>query len=190
MGFSLQGITEWLERPDISALEVLRLHITQLRRQIEEQHTLCRRLEAVAAKMELSDEVTAGEFFDAIERMHNMDDKIKKYYTDEQMEQIKARGEEVGQERIRQVEAEWPKLIAEAKAEMEAGTDPTDPRVQALARRWMGLVQEFTGGDPGISQSLQNMYQQEPDVRAMSGIDMGVFEYMGKAIGGLTKDEG
>jgi DNA-binding transcriptional MerR regulator len=182
IGFPLQAIADWLERPDFSAVEVVRLQIERLREQIEWQETLCRQLEAVAAKMATDTEVTAGEFIEAIERMRRMEQDVLKYYTPEQMEQIKARGQQIGAERIRQVEAEWPALIAEVKAEMEAGTDPAGPKVQALMRRWQGLVEEFTGGDPGISQALGKMYQQEPGVRQMAGIDTAVFEYVGKAM--------
>ena len=89
----------------------------------------------------------------------------------------------MGEDRIREVEAEWPRLMDEVRAEMERGTDPADPRVQALARRWQGLVSEFTGGDPAIAQSLRNLYQNESHV---AGMDVGamrpLMEYVGKAM--------
>ena len=59
---------------------------------------------------------------------------------------------------------------------MEAGTDPSNERVQALARRWMELVREFTGGDPGIERSLNNMWRQEENIH---GIDTGEVRKMG-----------
>ncbi|SCE80569.1 TipAS antibiotic-recognition domain-containing protein [Micromonospora mirobrigensis] len=52
---------------------------------------------------------------------------------------------------------EWPELIAKVRAEQEAGTDPADPRVRALARRWMELLAAFHGGDPGLRDSLYRM---------------------------------
>ncbi len=113
----------------------------------------------------------------------------EKYYTEEQLAELKARAEQVGPERMREVEAEWPALIAEVKAEMAQGTDPADPRVQALARRWMSLIKEFTGGDPGIAQSLNNMYQNEPGVRAQAGVDMALFEYIDKALAAARQNE-
>ena len=50
---------------------------------------------------------------------------------------------------------------------MEAGTDPSSERVRTLARRWMELVNEFTGGDPGISRSLSNMWRQETEIQSI-----------------------
>jgi hypothetical protein len=50
---------------------------------------------------------------------------------------------------------------------MDAGTDPTDPKVQAMARKWYGLLDEFTGGDPGLFNSTRNMYANEDRIRDM-----------------------
>lgn len=83
------------------------------------------------------------------------------YYTPEQLAQLKQRGEQLGPDAIRAAEAEWPQLIAKAQALMEAGAAPADPQVQAVARRWKELVAAFTGGDPGIAQSLNQMWQDQ-----------------------------
>jgi hypothetical protein len=98
------------------------------------------------------------------------------------LEQLKARGEAVGQERIEEVQNEWPRLMAEVQAGIDAGMQPTDPQAQAFARRWFGLVAEFTGGDPGIFKSLKTMYQTEDRVAGMDVPSMRpMMEFMGKA---------
>ena len=107
---------------------------------------------------------------------------FEKYYTPEQLEQLKARKEQVGEERIQQVQREWPELIAEVKAAMEAGLDPAHPKAQELARRWFALINEFTGGDPGIFNSLKSMYQNEDTIHGMDVAAMRpMMEYIGKA---------
>lgn len=73
------------------------------------------------------------------------------------------------------------------KAEMQAGTDPASERVQALTKRWMGLVQEFTGGNPAIGQALNKMYHNEPSVRQQTGIDMELMAYVSQAMGAGKK---
>lgn len=40
---------------------------------------------------------------------------------------------------------------------MDTGTDPGAPKVQALARRWMELLEFFHGGDPGLRDSMYRM---------------------------------
>lgn len=107
-----------------------------------------------------------------------------RYYTPEQRAWLRERAETVGAERIREVEAEWPRLIADVRAEMERGTDPADPRVQRLAARWRGLVAEFTGGEPGIERSLRNMYAGEPALRTATGVDEEVTAYITRALAG------
>ncbi len=108
---------------------------------------------------------------------------FEKYYTPEQLDTIKKRAELLGEEQIRQGQAQWQELIEQVRAEMEKGTDPTSESVQVLAQRWMELVQQFTGGDPGIEQSLNMMYQQEgSEVASRGAVDSAMSEYIGRAI--------
>jgi hypothetical protein len=110
---------------------------------------------------------------------------IENYYTAEQLEALKQRRAAVGEERMRQAPADWAALIAEVRAAMEQGIDPADLRVQALARRWQALIDEFTGGDPGIAASLGRLWmEQGPTLAAQHGSDYDprVFEYIGKAL--------
>jgi MerR family transcriptional regulator, thiopeptide resistance regulator len=142
LGFSLEEVGDCLNRPGFSPLEVIDLHLARLRDQIELQRKLCERLEAVADHLRTAGEVSADEFLRAIEGMTIME----KYFTPEQWERIRERREEVGEESLRQMQAEWAELIALIRAEMDRGTDPGDAKVQALAQRWQRLVDESTGG--------------------------------------------
>jgi MerR family transcriptional regulator, thiopeptide resistance regulator len=83
------------------------------------------------------------------------------YYTPEQLAQLKQRAGQLGPDAIRAAEQEWPQLIAKAQALMDAGAPPADPQVQAVARRWKELVDAFTGGDPGIAESLGNLWKEK-----------------------------
>jgi MerR family transcriptional regulator, thiopeptide resistance regulator len=154
---------------------VIQLHLSQLKERIELQRTLCDHLEKVAARLRSGEEISPGEFVNTVMEVIKMSENVEKYYTPEQREYLEQRRREVGEERIRQVEAEWSELMDQVRAEMEAGTDPSTERVQALARRWMGLVNEFTGGDPGIERSVGNMWRQEETIH---GIDTGQMREM------------
>jgi DNA-binding transcriptional MerR regulator len=181
LGFSLEQVRDFLDRPDFSAVEVVRLHLKLLREQTEAQRRLCDRLERLAAALGAAEEVSAAELVRIIEDMT----MFEKYYTPEQLEQLKQRAAQVGEERIRQVEAEWPQLMAQVRAEMDKGTDPYSETVQALARRWRELVREFTGGDPALTQSLKTMYQQEPTVHGMdTGPVREMAAYVARALSG------
>jgi MerR family transcriptional regulator, thiopeptide resistance regulator len=179
LGFSLEQVKEYMTRADYDPREVVRIHMANVRRQAAELAELGARLEALALVLDSAGTASPDTFLETIEVMT----MIEKYYTSQQLEQLKQRKELVGEARIQEVQAEWPRLMAEVKAAMDAGTAPADPKAQELARRWVGLVNEFTGGDPGIFRSLSTMYQNEDTVRGMNVPDMRpLMEYVRSAM--------
>jgi MerR family transcriptional regulator, thiopeptide resistance regulator len=50
------------------------------------------------------------------------------------------------------------------------GADPSNDSVQAIARRWRELIDEFTGKNSEIEQSLNRMYQLEGVETASRGM--------------------
>lgn len=173
LGFSLEQIRDCLNGSDMPLLRVIEMHLARLREQIALQGQLCDRLAAIAQRLQRTEEPSVAELMRTMEAMSRME----KYYTPEQQEWLKERRQAVGDERIREVEAEWPRLMAEVRAAMDAGTAPTDPHVQALAARWHGLIQEFTGGNPGIEKSLSTMYENEAPQNIHPSLDPRMKEY-------------
>src|SRR5262245_48639170 len=155
LGFGLDEIRDCLDRPGFSPLEVIGLHVARLREQIELQRKLCARLEALAVHLRTAGEVSADEFLRTIEEMT----MIENYFTPEQRTLIQKCREQAGEEALQQKQEEWAELIALLRAEMEKGTDPGDAKVQDLARRWVGLLNWSTGGDPAMQQSLKRLWE-------------------------------
>jgi DNA-binding transcriptional MerR regulator len=178
LGFSLQEIRGLAGTRDQSPQAILDQRIAALDHEIEIQRRMRDRLGRVAAALRNGKQPTAADVIDAIEGMTMFD----KYFTPEQQETLRKRAETVGAERIREVGNEWPKLIAEVKQAMESNTPPTDPHVQELAKRWMALVHEFSGGDKAIEGSVAKMASNEPAARERMGFDPALFEYVGKAL--------
>jgi DNA-binding transcriptional MerR regulator len=181
LGFDLQESQECLERPAFPLQRVVELHLAQPKERIELQRRHCDLPERVAARLGSGEGASSERLVDTIMEVIEMSERLHKYYAPKQLEYLEQRRNEVGEVRIREVEAEWAGLIEQVRAEMEAGTDPSNERVQALARRWMGLVREFTGGDPGIERSLSTMWQQE-EGENIRGIDTGEVRGMGEYI--------
>jgi MerR family transcriptional regulator, thiopeptide resistance regulator len=172
LGLSLGEIRACLDSGDYSPVRVVELHAARLRERIELERRLCERLEAVSAllnarKSASGEVVSAKELVETVMEVTRMSKDIEKYYTPEQLERLESRKQELGEMRIKEVEAEWPVLIERVRAEMEAGTDPADERVQGLARRWIELVEELTGGDPDILRSLNSVWRQEENIAGM-----------------------
>jgi MerR family transcriptional regulator, thiopeptide resistance regulator len=178
IGFSLEEIRDCLEQRNFSFDRILQLHSTQLREQIALAQKLLNRLEAIEQTLSARETVSVETLIQTIEVMS----MFEKYYTPEQLETLKQRRELLGEDQIQQAQADWQTLIEQARVEMAQGTDPTSEPVKALARRSLELIQAFTGGDPGIEQSLNRMYQQEqPEVVSHGAIDAAVMEYLGRA---------
>jgi DNA-binding transcriptional MerR regulator len=182
LGFSLEEVRACLDRPDFAPLELIGLHVTRLREQIDMQRRLCDLLEVIAGRLRAAETVSADEFLRTIEVMTMMD----RYYTPEQLESMKKRAEQMGPDAIRKSQEDWAELIALVRSEMDKGTDPAAPQVQALAKRWLGLVHAFTGGDPDIAQRVKRLWQEQGDnLVAMHGMKYDprpVGEYIQRAL--------
>lgn len=184
LGFSLEEIGDCLTRPGFSLEHTLELHISRLGERIEAEQKLRSRLAAVATRLRSAETVSIEDFLQTMEAIT----MFEKYYTPEQLREIEERGRALGPERIREVEAEWPRLIAQVRAEMDKGTDPASETMQDLARRWKALVAEFTGGNPGIERSAARLYREEPGAQARMGLDPGIFEYVNRAMAAMKED--
>jgi hypothetical protein len=69
---------------------------------------------------------------------------------------------------------------------METGLDPAGPEMQALARRAETLIGEFTGGDAGIRQSLdQAVRADKTAMYAAWGIGPELGDYYSRAMATL-----
>jgi DNA-binding transcriptional MerR regulator len=177
LGLSLEQVRECLDRESCTPAQIVEQHLARLREQIELQQQLSHQLERVATAVRANGTASVDDLIRAIEGVK----MIEKYYTPEQLAWLEERRQRVGEERIREVEAEWATLIAEVKAEMERGTEPTSAPVLALARRWLGLVDEFTGGNPGIAAAVRKMWQDQPSIGEHRGITRELGEYVGQA---------
>jgi DNA-binding transcriptional MerR regulator len=177
LGFALEEVAECLRRPEFTLERVVELHLARVREQIRAQQRIQQRLETIAAHLRAADDVSVDEFIRTIEAIT----MSEKYLTPEQMREIDGRREGMSEERRHEVMAEWPRLIGEVRARMEAGDDPASEPVIALARRWKALVHETTGTDVPTLKAVRTMYEGEQNLQAQTGLDPRMFEYIGRA---------
>jgi DNA-binding transcriptional MerR regulator len=81
----------------------------------------------------------------------------------------------------------WEEVIADARAAQAKG-DPTTPEAQAVARRWMALVEQFTAGDMAIAQRTAALWQEafadpERAAKLPFGPDLMAFIHQAKLAG-------
>lgn len=65
---------------------------------------------------------------------------------------------------LKPLELEWRDLIAEVRKVMDGGCQADSIILQPLVTRWMGLVQQTTGGDADLMERWGQMFQQEPGI--------------------------
>lgn len=171
LGLTLEQVGAALDDGELR--ELVRRQIEALDRRMEHDARLRRRLVRMLESDDSSDLLATVEMITMSET----------YYTPEQQARLAERRELLGDEAIKRAERDWAELIAQVEREFEAGTSPSDPRVQELASRWRTLIERFTGGDPGIRASLERMYREEVVERASRGmVKPELMEYVGRAM--------
>jgi MerR family transcriptional regulator, thiopeptide resistance regulator len=164
VGLPLEEIGPLLDREDGLA-DSVRRHLGRVERQLGALEQLRLRLTRLLVALD-GDEASTDQFLDAMEAMT----MFEKYYTPEQLQQLEQRRQDLGEEQIKQVEQEWREIYAKLADLRARGVDPGAPEAQAVGDRAGELIQMFTGGDPGITESLRRMYQQEDPQKLTRGM--------------------
>ena len=168
-----------LLRDDVGLADVLARQLRAIERRMAADAGLHARLRRLLEASAEHGQPTVAELTDTMAAMAMSD----RCYTREQQEALAQRRDALGPEGMRAAEQAWADLIAEAEAERAAGADPAAPRMQEIARRWRALIEQFTGGDPGIRGSLGRMYREEGVERVSRGaVSNELMAYVGRAL--------
>jgi DNA-binding transcriptional MerR regulator len=180
VGLSLDQARAWIERPDRSLATDLELHIARLDSELARLESVRSRLESLARHLRATGKISVDDLLACLECMMN----VEKHFTPEQLAQLEQRAKQLGPEAIADTERAWRDLIAEVKEAMARRTDPAGAEAQALAKRWMELVERFTGGDAAIAAGVGRVWRHEgPQLREQfGGPEPGMFEYIQKAL--------
>ena len=181
LGVSLNEIRACLDDPDLVLPRLMEMHLERVTEERERAVRLHERLEAVVRSLRAADEPSLDTVLETLGAMNEMDERIKKAYSPEQLTYLAQRRRDVGEARMREVQGEWQELFAAYRASLERGDDPASEAVQELARRSHALIEEFTGGDAGVRESLGRMYQENPEMPREMGADPELWSFMAKA---------
>jgi DNA-binding transcriptional MerR regulator len=164
VGLPLEEIGPLLDSED-GIGDTVRRHLGRVEQQLGALEELRLRLTRLLDALD-GDEESTQRFLDALEAMT----MVEKYYTPEQLQQLEQRRQEHGEDAIKAVEREWKEIYAKLADLRERGVDPAAPEAQAVGDRAAELIEMFTGGDPGITESLRRMYQQEDPQKLTRGM--------------------
>ncbi|MGI8761883.1 MAG: MerR family transcriptional regulator [Jatrophihabitantaceae bacterium] len=159
LGLALNAIGAVLD--GAASLEVLLdQHRAYLDRQLVAIRTLRAQLGIMATAVKGAEATSVTDFLELIRKVITVDDTVKQYFSDEQLADLAERRQQLGEQAIADVEATWPRLIEKVQAAVSSGLDPATPEAQNLAAEWMGLLEQFHGGDAGLRDSLYRMYAE------------------------------
>lgn len=167
MGLSLEQIRALLTETDPSPRATLHAHLDRVDADLAALQTLRERLVDVLAALDNpSGDGGATEttlLMKVIEKMT----MFEQHLTADQRTWFARRREQVGAQAWQQAIDQWPELVTAVRERMDAGTDPTDPRVQALMDRWEELQRVFLGDSAEMrtisGRAWQDMWDQHPE---------------------------
>ncbi len=136
---------------------LLERHRACLDRQMVAVRTLRAQLSIMADASKGGEAVALTDFLELIRKVITVDDTMKQYFTEEQLADLAERRAQLGEQAITQVQEAWPKLISRVQAAVDDGLDPAAPQAQKLVSEWMGLLEQFHGGDERLRDSLYRM---------------------------------
>lgn len=179
LGFALPDIKALLDGAAYDPRETVRRQLAESDRRVSAEAEVRRRLTRLLDVLDRGGEPTTEDLLRAVEATT----MAEQYYTPEQLATLEQRRNELGEAGMAQAQQDWADLYAALKVELDAGTDPAEPRVQALAAKARTLLAAFTGGDPAMYASLQKMYETEGPERASRGVaDAATQQYLRQAM--------
>jgi DNA-binding transcriptional MerR regulator len=184
MGIPLDEVKRLLDGAELSPREVIDLHLARLHEQIALQNRLARRIQTLAEHMDRVEPASVDELCQIIHAMTTME----KYFTPEQLEVLRDRRTTISEAHMHEVRDSWNEIIPKVRSAIAANVDPASPEILAIAKRWKELVNEFTGGDPKIAQSVMTMYENEGSMLQQQLGEVptpDMFVYMGKAFAAM-----
>lgn len=195
-GFTLAEIGALLLR-EAAAAALIEARIVALRREVRGKSAALATLEQAWRRLDPASSTDVDQVLESIQMSEELDvrftetqraefrrsgDILGQHFTPEERERLRRRAEQYGTENMRRYAEQWPPLVAQVRAAMDAGTPADDPAVIELGRRWHALLDAFSGGDTGLVRKMRDAYDKEPQVMAAQGMDPAMFAYIGEAM--------
>ncbi|GAA2208820.1 MerR family transcriptional regulator [Nonomuraea monospora] len=159
----LSEIARSLDGADLQ--ETIQRQIEQAGHRLAAQHALLHRLSTVAEGLRQARQPSIDQLMKTMEAMMQA-----RHFTPDQLAQFEGRHRELGQEGLAHRLRGLEQLAAQAGTHAGRGTDPADPAVQELARRWTEAVLELVGGDRTALSALYDKIDAKGAEAATKGI--------------------
>lgn len=195
-GFTLAEVAVLLQREG-TATNLIESRIVALRREVQMKSAALAALEQAWRRLDPASSTDIEQLMEGIRMNERLDvqfsetelaearrrgEILGRHFTEEERAHLRQRAEQYGEENMRRYGQQWPPLIAQVRAAMDAGASADDPDVAALAHRWHAPVSAFSGGDAALAGKMRDAYRSEPQMMAAQGMDAAMFAYVGAAM--------
>jgi DNA-binding transcriptional MerR regulator len=171
LGVSLGEIGALLTRPELSLASVIEQQLRMLDEQIAQSVRLRDRLSTLRAQFMAGEEPELAEWLTTMELMNMYD----KYFTQEELKQLPFYQADTARRR------QWSALVEQVAALMAGAAPAGSEQAQALAVRWMNMVEQDTLVDPALFAKLRAMHDNEPGMQEQTGISPDMIGYVMRA---------
>ena len=171
LGMSLADIGTFLASPDAPFADIVAQQIEALNRQITQATALREQLTQLHRHMSGGDTPGLEDWLATLERMH----LYEQYFSQDELRRLP-----FWQRDARRNQA-WDALVQEIRAAMADTLPASDPHAAALARRWMQMLEEDTGGDPEFAWRMTTMLEQEATAQRLTRITPELKQYVVEA---------
>jgi len=173
LGMGLSAIADCFEAGRIDGRQVVQDRLARLENELRDLEQLRSLLNNVSALLDESGHEgssTTESFLQALETITMFD----KYFTPDQQQRLQdhqASGTDI-----------VSPVVADLQKAMDDGVAADSPRALTLVQRWGEALDEVTGGDEKMIESIHKMLHEEQEARAAHGISEPLFEYMGRVM--------
>ncbi|SMB27450.1 Transcriptional regulator, MerR family [Serratia proteamaculans] len=171
MGVTLAEVGAILARSGITLTTVIEQQITMLEQQLVQTAALRDRLQHMHAQLTAGDEPELNDWLTTLELMTMYD----KYFTADELAQLPFYQADPLRNQ------QWGELVSSIRQLIDRGAAPQELQAQALARRWMLMLERDTAGNPAFLTRLNAMHADEPSMREQTGITPAMTDYVTRA---------
>jgi methyltransferase (TIGR00027 family) len=167
-GCSLADIGAFLAEPGASVIEIITQQMSVLDGQVQRAQTLRDRLFRLSEQIAKGEDTGLTDWLTILELMT----MYEKHLSKEELETLRSN------KAAGNLDDEWRQLVRLVQDAMDRGISPESEEAQGLAWRWIRLLRDTTGNDPGLAIKLHLIHRQEQKAQLIKGITPEMIEYI------------
>jgi len=178
LDLSLEEIRDVIGKSNAQIETLLDRNIESIEAEISEKKETLRTLRGTQQLLDLKDEVDLAELIDFIKDIS----LSQEYFTEDQLNYMEEREEQVGVEAMRQIYKDIPRMTAEIREAFAANLSPTSPKVLAVVKQWSEIADTLVGSeDEDVTAVARKIVEENPEILSRHKLSQEMVDYMRKA---------